>query len=110
MSRQQDVTCVRVRLKPDMLARVREWAAFVSTHRQEALQTLKAEGVEIESVFLESSVEGDSLIYYMRASSQREAERIATRSLAAIDAYHHRFKQDAWEKVEPLELLLDLRS
>lgn len=110
MSRQQDVNCVRVRLKPDMLARVREWAALIATHRQEALQTLHAEGVEIESVFLESGAAGDSLIYYMRAGSQRDAERIAARSLAAIDAYHHRFKQDAWEKVEPLELLLDLRS
>jgi hypothetical protein len=110
MNRQQDVNCVRVRLKPGMLARVREWAAFLAAHRHEALQTLQAEGVEIESVFLESGIEGDSLIYYMRASSQREAERIATRSLAAIDAYHRRFKQDAWEQVERLQLLLDLRS
>lgn len=108
MSRQQEVNCVRVRLKPGMLARVREWAAFVSTHRNEALQTLQAEGVEIESVFLETGAAGDSLIYYMRAGSQRDAEHIAARSLATIDAYHRRFKEDAWEQVERLELLLDL--
>lgn len=109
MSRHQDVSCVRVRLKPGMLAQVREWAAFLAAHRQEALQTLEAEGVEIESVFLESGVAGNALIYYMRAGSQRDAERAAARSLAAIDAYHRRFKQDTWAQVEPLELLLDLR-
>ena len=100
--------CVRVRLKTGVLSRVREWAAYLAAHRSEALQTLEAEGVSIESVFLDSTADGDFLIYYMRSASHEKAREVAARSTAAIDNFHKAFKREAWVDVRQLELLVDL--
>lgn len=101
--------CARVRLRADSLPRVREWAAYVVSHRAEALETLENEGVTIESVFLESTAEGDFLVYYMRAASMEKAQEVAQASVSEMDRYHRAFKRETWAKVEKLELLLDLR-
>ncbi|MDQ0015250.1 hypothetical protein J2W23_003649 [Variovorax boronicumulans] len=101
--------CVRVRLKSDSLVRVREWASHIAGHRDEALRTLGAESVTVESVFLESTAQGDFLIYYMRSASHDKARRVAECSTEAIDAYHQAFKSETWAGVERLELLLDLQ-
>ena len=102
--------CARVRLKPGVLPRVRAWAAHLALHREEALHSLAAEGVSIESVFLDSSSDGDFLVYYMRAASHELAREVAARSMQAIDEYHRAFKREAWDGVSPLELLVDLRN
>ena len=70
--------------------------------------TLAAEGVTIESVFLDSGQEGDFLIYYMRAASLGAARKAASESIAPIDAFHRDFKREVWMEVSRLELLLDL--
>lgn len=103
-----DVVCARVRLKPGSLARVRAWAREINSRRPEALETLAAEGTFIESVFLDSGVDGDYLVYYMRARSIEQAVEIAEESVASIDEFHKKFKRDAWAEVRRLELLLDL--
>ncbi|MBF8179202.1 MAG: hypothetical protein K2Y13_01120 [Burkholderiaceae bacterium] len=108
MNTKNEVVCARIRLKPDSLPLVREWAAYIAAHREEALRTLEAEGVVIESVFLDT-VEGvDYLVYYMRAPSLKKAEVVAVKSLADVDLYHQNFKKTTWEKVSRLELLVDL--
>ncbi|AOY90920.1 hypothetical protein BKK79_03135 [Cupriavidus sp. USMAA2-4] len=101
--------CARIRLKPGSLPRVREWAAHLREHRAEALRTLAAEGVSIESVFLDSSADGDFLVYYMRAASEAQARQAAQASTAAIDDYHRAFKRDTWAQLTRLELLVDLQ-
>jgi hypothetical protein len=104
-----DVVCARIQLQPNSLPRIREWAAHMNLHKQDALKTLHHEGVTIESVFLESfEGEGDYLIYYMRAASLKDAAEVAATSLADIDKYHRQFKQATWAKVTRLEMLLDL--
>ena len=102
--------CVRIQLKPGSLARVREWAAYIAAHREDALRTLQAEGVSVESVFLESSEDGDFLVYYMRTASLEKARAVAVQSTSAIDQYHQRFKRECWAEVRRLELLVDIES
>lgn len=104
----EDVGCARIQLESGSLSRVREWAEHMRAHRDEALLTLQAEGVTVESVFLDSSADGDFLVYYMRSHSQQLAQEVAARSVAAIDAYHRAFKRDTWAHVRRLDLLLDL--
>jgi hypothetical protein len=48
-----DTTCVKVRLKPGSLDRVRTWAAELDRRGDEVLATLRDEGVIVESVFLD---------------------------------------------------------
>jgi hypothetical protein len=101
--------CARIRLKSGALPRVREWASYMAAHRDEALQRLAADGVSLESVFLDISTEGDYLVYYMRAASQEEADRMAAQSAAEIDRYHKVFQRETWGAARRLELLVDLR-
>ncbi|WP_218509637.1 DUF6176 family protein [Variovorax sp. dw_308] len=101
--------CARIRLKNGVLPRVREWAAHMSAHRADALQRLVAEGVSIESVFLDVTTEGEYLVYYMRAASHEEAHRVAAQSAAELDRYHKLFQRETWGAAQRLELLLDLR-
>lgn len=110
MRPKQKPICARIRLKPGSLARVREWAAHISAHGEEAIQTLQAEGVSIESVFLESSDRGDFLVYYMRTASIEHAQAVAGKSTMAIDQYHNDFKRECWDEVDKLELLIDLEQ
>ena len=48
-----ETICTVIRLKPDSVDRVREWARTLNeTRRDETLATLRDEGVMIESAFL----------------------------------------------------------
>lgn len=47
------VRCVTIKLKPNSLERVRAWATEINRRQDEALATLRGEGVLIEPYFLE---------------------------------------------------------
>jgi hypothetical protein len=68
-----DTACVKVRLKPDSLDRVRASAAELNRRSDEVLATLLDEQVVVESVFLDQTSEGDLLIYYLKARLLEEA-------------------------------------
>ena len=103
-----ETRCVRIRLKPGSLGRVREWTSTINSQVDEALATLRDEGVIIECVFLDSSELGDFLIYFMKAESFEAAASAATTSGHAIDDYHRRFTRDTWLERSELETLIDL--
>jgi hypothetical protein len=91
-----DVSARLIELKPGTEERVRQWAAFLSRHRDEANETLRNEGVDIESWF-EVALDGKRyLLCYIRAASIQEAEAVAGRSTSAVDEYHQQFKVDTW--------------
>ncbi len=64
-----ETVCVRVRLKPGSVERVREWAAELNRRRDEVSATLRDEGVVVESVFLDQAASDDFLVYYLKARS-----------------------------------------
>jgi Family of unknown function (DUF6176) len=81
-------------------------AKELNERRDEVLATLVNEGVRIESVFLD----GDTLIYYMRAESLEQAREVYAHSTHAIDTYQQRFKDETFESQTPLELLIDFEN
>ena len=89
-----ETTCMKIRLRPGSLERVREWAAEINRRSDEALATLRDERVVVESVFLGSGAEGDFLIYYLKAGSIEGALKVADNSKHAIDEYHRRFMRE----------------
>ena len=103
-----ETSCVKIKLKPGSLPRVREWANYISAHEAEALATLEGESIVLESFFLDSSEHGDYLIGYIRAGNLDQAAEAAKVSPHDIDAYHKAFQQETWEAGEKLELLVDL--
>lgn len=103
-----EVRCVKIKLKPGSLERVRAWAAEINTRRAEALATLEGESIYLESFFLDRTDDGDYLICYIRAGSLAQAAEAVKRSTHELDAYHAQFKKDTWESGRQLELLVDL--
>ncbi len=101
--------CAIVHLKPGSLPVVREWAHYMGEHRQEALESLRSEGVSIESIFLGSMDDVHFLVYYMRSASIEQAQEVARNATTEIESYHRGFKKKAWASVEQMELLLDLQ-
>jgi hypothetical protein len=100
--------CSRIKLKPNSLDKVHEWAAELNQRKDEALATLRDESIFIESFFLEKASDGDYLIAYIRAESLEQSQEAVKKSTHAIDAYHQAFKKACWESGERLETLVDL--
>ncbi len=98
--------CIRIRLKPDSLTLVREWAGELSRRRDEVLETLADEGVHLEMAFLDSTAEGDWLVYVMRARDLQHAREVFAASRRPIDLYHRAFVETTWDQVQMLEPLL----
>jgi len=100
--------CVKIKLKPNSLEKVREWAKTLNERKGEALVTLRDESVILETVFLDQSGDGDFLIYLMKAESFERAKETVQNSVHEIDEYHQTFKRETFEEGKPLELLVDL--
>lgn len=103
-----ETRCFRIKLKPEMLGRVREWAAELGRRKEEAMATLRDETVVLECFWLEQVEGSDYLIAVMTAESFEQSEKAVKQSPHPIDAYHQQFKKDAWESGKRLELLLEL--
>jgi hypothetical protein len=101
--------CAKIKLKPGSLERVREWAHTLHvTRRAEALETLRAETVILESYYLDRTPQGDYLIAFMLAQNFETAHRAVEESTHDIDRYHQAFKEEVWDSLQPLELLVEL--
>jgi hypothetical protein len=99
---------VKIKLKPNSLEKVSKWAKMINERKDEALVTLRDEGVILECAFLDETSEGDFLIYIMKAESFERANKVSERSTHSIDKYHQNFKGETFEDGKKLKLLIDL--
>lgn len=99
--------CVKIKLRAGSLPEVRAWAEELNRRKNEVMDTLHAEGVTLESVFLLTDGGEHSLIYVMRADNFEMAAEVAKRSVSDIDEYHKHFKKSCWVGYEPLDVLVD---
>lgn len=77
-----------IKLKPNVKEDVEDWSNTIKARRDEALQTLRDEGVAVESWF-QVEIEGAPyLLWYMRADSIERVWEVAAKSDHEIDAYH----------------------
>ena len=104
-----DVGAVLIRLKPNSMSNVAAWQAELNARKNEAIETLKSEGVFVESWFHVELEGQDYLIAYMRAEDIAKAQQIGRESSFPIDAMHKAFKQN-WEKGYKANLLVDLEN
>ncbi|HMF54859.1 MAG TPA: DUF6176 family protein [Pyrinomonadaceae bacterium] len=103
-----ETRCFKIKLKPDSIARVREWAETMNRRKDEAIETLRDETVVVESVFLDRTEQGDFLIYFMKAESFEKSAEAARNSKHSIDEYHRKFMKETRIEGTKLELLVDL--
>lgn len=97
----------KIKLKKDSIPEVHAWAQELNRRIKEAMETLRDEGVYLETVFLDRADDADYLIYFMKVVDAKKAGKIAQKSKHAIDAFHKQFKKDCWIEKQPLELLID---
>lgn len=102
-----ETRCVKVSLRENALPEVLAWAAELNKRKDEVTDTLAAEGVSFESVFLLKEETGYALIYVMRADDFDHARQVARSSSSYVDHYHEQFKKSCWAEVKPLEKLID---
>ena len=88
-----DVGAVLIKLKSNALDHVDSWKNELNERKQEAIETLRAENVSIESWFYVSLQRQDYLIAYMRAEDIPRAQAIGRKSQFPIDQVHKAFKQ-----------------
>lgn len=102
-----EVACHRIKLKPNSIPLLREWAARLNKEMTEVKKLLKDEGMDLESVFLEQSLEGDFLVYYVRSPDLKKTVEVYKASQHPIDIYHQQVMKQVTESYKELECLLD---
>lgn len=103
-----ETRCFKIKLKPNSLEKVREWAKTINERKAEALATLRVESVVLETVFLDQTNEGDFLFYLIKVENFEKAKKAVQKSIHKIDEYHQNFKRETWEDGKKLEMLIDL--
>lgn len=105
-----ETICVKVKIKQGSIDQVRTWFKTLKARSQEVLESLKAEDVVIESIFLDTQNSDHYLIYYMKAKNLTHAREVANKSLLSIDKYHRECRKNFCEESHPLELLADFEN
>lgn len=101
-----EIRCVRIKLKPDSLDRVYDWADALKKRKEEVLESLAAESVTLEAAFLERASDGDYLISVIAADDLAKADDVTKESDRPIEEFHRAFKNAAFESGERLEQLI----
>lgn len=109
LEKHMDVGAVLIKLKANSMANVEAWQQELNARKDEAIETLKAEGVYVESWFHVQLEGQDYLIAYMRAVDIARAQQIGRESSFPIDQMHKQFKKN-WEKGYRATLLVDLEN
>jgi hypothetical protein len=100
----------RIKLKPNSIDRVRAWAEEIMRRKDEALETLRHEGVVLECFFLDRRDDGDYMVSIMTTADIERSQSVGRDSTHAIDAFHRAFKRDTWDSADALETLVELTS
>ena len=100
-----DVELVRQRVRPGRVERLREWMAEVREREDEALATLRDEGMLTETASLDEREDGTYPYYYMEAEDLDRVREQFADSDHAIDAEHKQvmeavLAEDGTERVE----------
>ena len=103
-----ETICIKTKIKPGHIDEMRLWFKNLHSRQPEVLETLKNEGVVVESAFLDKQGDDLFLIYYMKAESVEKAYDVFTKSTSSIDIYFkNEWKQHCEGRIV-LEELLDL--
>lgn len=60
-----DFVLTKQRIEPGKTERLREWTDEIRDREDEAVETLRNEGMYTEAAFLERTDEGEFLVYFM---------------------------------------------
>src|SRR5690606_2575270 len=104
-----ELSATLIELKPGVATQVEDWKSYINKHLPLAVESISAEGVEVESWF-HITLEGkDYLLCYMRANSMEFASEVVKESTNPVDVYHREFLRSAGvRRAATGRLLVDL--
>lgn len=102
------VMCIKTKLKKEYLEEIRAWFQTLKERMNETLESLKNEGVFVESAFLDIQGTDLYLIYYIKAKDIAHVYEVFTNSDLAIDHYYKKCWKQYCEGRVILEELLDI--
>ena len=102
-----EVQCLKIRFRRDKLEEAVRWVHSLKERRQEVIKLLKAEGIQLESLFLERVGQDVYLYQYVRANSLEEAYEAFMKSQLPISVETRQFIDEMWEGGQNLELVAD---
>lgn len=102
--------CVKIPFLSGKTQRFIDWIASATGRRAEMLESMRAEGVAAEAMFLERGSTEDALIFYMRARDLARAQQVFASSELHIDRETRAIIEECWDvtRARPLDVLLDL--
>ncbi|PSQ44145.1 hypothetical protein BRD14_01760 [Halobacteriales archaeon SW_5_68_122] len=106
-----DIVLTKQKIENGETQQLREWMDEVSEREEEAIETLKSEGMHSETTFIEHTDEGDFLVYYMKADDMKQVSESFADSSHEIDEEHKRMMDnvlESGENVGDYELLYHL--
>lgn len=102
------VTVVRVR--PEKVARLKEWMAELECRADEVRETFRQEGVRHEQAVLVETSDGPLLVYVGEMADVEASQRAFASSTLPIDAEHKAALAEVLGDRPPTTTLLDLRA
>lgn len=104
--------CIRVRLKPGKTEEFANWAKSLSGRKDEVRESLRAEGMLSELIFIERTPAGDFVLFYTKAESLLAANQAFERSKLPLDIEAKRVMADTWDfsQIQLLEGLAELTN
>ena len=102
-----EIQCLKIRFRRDKVEEAVRWVQSLKERQEEVAQLLDAEGVQVESLFLERSGQDVYLYQYVRAKSLEQAYEAFINSQSRISVETRQFINDMWEEGQSLELVVD---
>ncbi len=102
-----EVQCLKIRFRRDKAEEAVRWVKSLKERQEEVAELLDAEGVRVESLFLEYSGNDIYLYQYVRANSLEQAYEAFMKSQLPISVETRQFIDEMWEDGQSLEMVVD---
>ncbi len=97
----------KYKIKKGHLNTIKKWAAYLKKNKSEVLMSLRCEGVNLETAFIDKQMDGYYLIYFMRCESIKKVFTDLYKSKSKIDIYHKKTLSKSLEEPLCLEKMID---
>jgi uncharacterized protein with GYD domain len=102
-----EIQCLKIRFRRDKAEEAVRWVQSLKDRQEEVAELLDAEGIRIESLFLERVGLDVYLYQYVRANSLEQAYEAFMKSPSRISVETRQFIDEMWEDGQALELVVD---
>ncbi len=102
------VRCLRVQIREHCLEYVKNWFSELNHRKDEVLESLKNEGIIVESAFLDKVNDSYFLIYYIKSKDIKKALEIFASSSLPIDNFYKKNWNLFCEEITVLDPILDV--